>query len=155
MSERDILESIKSYYELDKIDPNGYSPLSLAFIGDSVFGMIVKSVITMQANCPANQLNSKSVRYVKAVSQAKMYDYLEGAGILTSQEESIIRRGRNAKSANTAKNASVGDYRKATGLEALIGYLYLKGESDRAVELVHKCMNMLDAGNKEANKQSD
>lgn len=141
----DLLDSITTQYSLEAVDPNTYSPLSLAFIGDGVYGLIVKTVITMQGNCSANQLDTKSVRYVKAVSQAKMIDMMLENDYLTEEESNIYRRGRNGKSASKAKNASTMEYRKATGLEALVGYLYLKGETDRAVEIVKWGMEMLDA----------
>lgn len=139
-----ILDSIIKAYDLSKVDANIYSPLSLAFIGDSVYGLVVKSVVTLWANCPANTLNAKTTFYVKAVSQAKIIDMLIDANILSEDEYNIYRRGRNAKSSSTAKNASVGDYRKATGLEALIGYLYLEGNTKRLVEIIRQGMQMLD-----------
>lgn len=131
-----MLDSIKEQFELTGSDPNAYSPLTLAFIGDSIFGTIVKTVVVLEGNCPANELDKKAVRYIKATSQAKMVDFLLDNTMLTQEEENILRRGRNAKSATTAKNASVGDYRKATGLEALVGYLYLQGNSERCVEII-------------------
>lgn len=135
-----MLELIKKEFGVEGQTPNLLSPLTLAFIGDSVFGTIVKSVVVLSGNCPANELDKKSVKYVKAVSQAKMVDFLVENELLTEEESNILRRGRNAKSPTTAKNASVGDYRKATGLEALIGYLYLQGNEERAVELIKKCI---------------
>lgn len=144
MIESGILQGIIEEYQLKEVNPNTYSPLSLAFIGDSVFGLVVKSVVTLWANCPANELNKKTTRYVKAVSQARIYDFLMDTQVLSEEEANIMRRGRNAKSATTAKNASVGDYRKATGLEALIGYLYLKGETNRLIEIMRSGMEVLD-----------
>ena len=144
MEDIGILNSITEEYELKEVNPNTYSPLSLAFIGDSVYGLVVKTVVTMWANCPANELNSKTTKYVKAASQAKIITMLLDSGILTEEEANIYRRGRNAKSGTTAKNASVGDYRMATGLEALVGYLYLKGNTDRLVHLVRVGMDLLD-----------
>jgi len=143
MSDISILNGIMSEYKLKQVDPNTYSPLSLAFIGDSVFGLVVKTVVTMWANCPANQLNSKTNKYVKAVSQAKMVDALLDKNVLSEEEENIYRRGRNAKSSTTAKNASVGDYRKATGLEALVGYLYLQGDTKRLVYIIKTGMESI------------
>ena len=132
----DFMFEIKKQFGLENIDPNTYSPLSLAYIGDCVYDLVVRTVITMQANCPANMLNKKTVYYVKAVNQAKIYDLFLEDEMLTSEEASILRRGRNAKSATVAKHASVGDYRKATAVEALVGFLYLKGRSDRLIELM-------------------
>lgn len=140
----DFLEQLKSQFELEGSKLNEYSPLTLAFIGDAVYGMAVKSVIVLKGNCPANELNAKSVKYVKAVSQAKIVEYFADNNILNDVEADILRRGRNAKASSTAKNASVGDYRKATGLEALIGSLYLKGDNVRLIELVKIGMDMID-----------
>jgi ribonuclease-3 family protein len=139
-----VIDKIKSRFGLTGDDPGQYSPLSLAFIGDSVYGEVAKTVVVLRANCPADALNRKSVKYVKAVSQAKAVDYLLDKGIFTEEEASVYRRGRNAKSPTGAKNASVGDYRKATGLEAVFGYLYLKGDTDRVVELMKTIVDFLD-----------
>lgn len=132
----DFMEKIKSLFALEDIDPNTYSPITLAYIGDCVYELVIRTVITMHANCPANILNKQVVWYVKAVNQAIIYDLYMEDGVLSSEEASILRRGRNAKSATVAKHASVGDYRKATAVEALVGYLYLKGRSDRLIELI-------------------
>lgn len=138
-----MLELIKKEFNISGENPNSLSPLTLAFIGDSVFGAIVKTVVVLSGNCPANELDKKAVKYIKATSQAKMADFLLENEMLTEEENNIYRRGRNAKSPTTAKNASVGDYRKATGLEALVGYLYLQGKQERVVELVRQCVDAL------------
>lgn len=138
-----MIEDIRRSFDLAGDDPGQYSPLSLAFIGDSVYGAIVKSIVVLSGNCPANTLDKKAVKYIKAVSQAKVADHLVDSNLLTDEEMAIYKRGRNAKSPTTAKNAPVGDYRKATGLEALVGWLYLRGEMDRVLEIVHIAMNCL------------
>ena len=138
-----LLNAIKEKFGHEGADPGQYSPLTLAFIGDSVYGAIVKTAVVLEGNCPANTLDRKAVRYIKAVSQAKGADYLIDNGILSDEEMSIYRRGRNTKSPTVAKNAPVGDYRKATGLEALIGYLYLKGDMDRVMDIIEKVMSVL------------
>jgi ribonuclease-3 family protein len=134
----DILDNIKSQFGLDDIDPARYSPLTLAFIGDSVFDLVVKTVMVERANCPANVLHRRTSSIVKAQSQAQMAQYYLDNDLLTEEELTIYKRGRNAKSATTAKNASVSDYRKATGVEALTGYLYLCKRTGRLVELINK-----------------
>ncbi len=136
MADHDMLSTIKERFNLTGDDPGQYSPLSLAFIGDSIYGAVVKSIVVLEGNCPANALDHKAVKYVEAISQAKAADHMTENDIFTEEEMAIYRRGRNAKSPTTAKNAPVGDYRKATGLEAVIGWLYLKGEMERVVELV-------------------
>lgn len=133
-----MLDLIKEKFEAGGQEPRQLSPLTLAFIGDSVYGMIIKTMVVLAGNCPANELDKKAVKYVKATTQAKIFDYLTENEVLTDEEADVLRRGRNAKSATTAKNASVGDYRKATGVEALVGYLYLCGRQERVVELMEK-----------------
>lgn len=140
--DQSILENIKDKFGLADIDVNGYSPLSLAFIGDCVFDLVVKTVVVERANRSANILHRKTSRIVRAQSQAQMVMWFIEKGILSDEELAIYKRGRNAKSATTAKNASVGDYRKATGLEALIGYLYLKNRTSRIVELIKTGMDL-------------
>ena len=131
-----MIDKIKDQFGLTGVDPGQYSPLSLAFIGDSIYGAIVKTMVVLEGNCPANRLDAKAVKYIKAVSQAKAADYLLDNDLLTEEEIAIYKRGRNAKSPTTAKNAPVGDYRKATGLEAVIGYVYLKGDMDRVMTIM-------------------
>lgn len=140
-----MLEKIKQQFGLFGDDPNLYSPLSLAFIGDSIYGAVIKTMVVLQGNCPANRLDSKAVKYIKAVSQAEAADYLLANDILTEEELAIYKRGRNAKSPTTAKNAPVGDYRKATGLEAVIGYIYLKGDMDRVIGLIGEAVKANDS----------
>ena len=136
-----ILDNIREQFVLKDIEPSQYSPLALAFIGDSVFDLVVKTVLVERANCPANVLHRRTSGIVKAQSQAKMAQWFIDNDILTEEEHNIYRRGRNAKSATTAKNASVADYRKATGVEALIGYLYLLNRTERLVELIKTGMD--------------
>lgn len=145
MDNRSILEVIKDQYNLKEIKPGEYSPLSLAFIGDSVFDVIVKTVVVERGNCQANKLHMKTSRIVKAESQAKIIDYLRNEGLLSEEEQNMYRRGHNAKSNTKAKNASYSDYSKATGLECLIGYLYLCGRTERAVELARIGMEYLES----------
>ncbi len=139
-----MIDAIKRAFNLEGDDPSQYSPLSLAFIGDSVYGAIIKSVVVLKGNCPANTLDKKAVKYIKAVSQAKAADHLIEEELLTDEELAVYKRGRNAKSPTAAKNAPLGDYRKATGLEALIGYLYLMGRQERVLELLKTAVDLLD-----------
>lgn len=116
-----------------KVEPDLLSPLTLAFIGDTVYDLLVREEIICNANRPANDLHSLAVKKVKASAQAKAVESIFDS--LNEKEQAVFKRGRNAKSAHTAKNASTGDYHKATGLEALIGYLYLSGETQRIIDL--------------------
>ena len=111
-----------------------YSPLVLAYIGDGVYELIVRTIVVNHGNCPVNQMHRKSSSLVKAASQAEMIHLIMED--LTPEEQAVYKRGRNAKSATAAKNATIQDYRTATGFEALVGYLYLNGEKERLIELV-------------------
>ena len=117
---------------MEKTAARQMSPLALAFLGDAVFGLYVREKLLLQGNAPAQQLHRKAVGYVCARAQSKAVE--EIAGLLSPDEESVYRRGRNAHS-RPPKNADVADYRRATGLEALFGYLHLCGETDRARDL--------------------
>lgn len=112
---------------------NGYSPLALAFLGDAVFGLLVREKLVCEANRPADKLHKLSVKSVNANAQAA------GAKLimphLTDDELSVLKRGRNAHTGHTPKNQSEGDYHYATGLESLFGWLYLKHDDDRIREL--------------------
>lgn len=134
MEEQQLLCYIKQQFELKEADINAYSPLTLAYIGDSIYDLIMKSAVVCRANCAANKLHKQTSELVKAGTQAQMAELLQEH--MTEEEQDIYRRGRNAKSYTTAKNASVADYRKATGLEAVCGYLYLQGRPERVVDLL-------------------
>ena len=135
-----LLEQLKLEFDLKEVDINTYSPLTLAFIGDCVFDQIIRTLLILEGNRSAESLHKAKSKIVKAQSQAAMAMAL--ADVLDEVEADIYRRGRNAKSYTTAKNASVADYRKATGFEALIGYLYLTGKQTRMIELVKKGMSL-------------
>lgn len=129
-----LLGQLKKEFDCKEVDIRTYSPLALAYIGDSIYDVIIRTVVVERGNRSAKKLHRTSVQYVNAGTQARMAEALQE--VLTEEEEEVYKRGRNAKSNSTAKNASVTDYRKATGLEALLGYLYLQDRMDRAVGLV-------------------
>lgn len=108
------------------------SPLQLAYIGDAVYELFVRTYI-LNKTIPVNKLHNETIRYVKAKSQSDIVHALED--ILTEEEKDLVRRGRNAKTNSTPKNAEIIDYKYATGFESLIGYLYLTGKDNRMVEL--------------------
>ena len=124
---------IKEQFGIKDVDIRTYSPLTLAYIGDGIFDIVIRSVVVGKGNTKASQLHKHTSSIVKAHTQAVMIEALEPH--LTKEEADIYRRGRNAKSPTTAKNATMADYRKATGLEALMGYLYLSDDFERVVEL--------------------
>ena len=124
---------IKEQFGIKDVDIRTYSPLTLAYIGDGIFDIVIRSVVVGKGNTKASQLHKHTSSIVKAHTQAVMIEALEPH--LTKDEADIYRRGRNAKSPTMAKNATMADYRKATGLEALMGYLYLSDDFERVVEL--------------------
>ena len=115
------------------MSPDEYSAPALAFLGDGVFDLLVRAYLVRQANRPAGQLHAAKIKHVNANAQAAYA--LKIMPALTEKETAVFRRGRNASSKNTAKNSSGADYHAATGLEALFGYLYLSGQTDRINEL--------------------
>ena len=120
--------------QMPDYDVRAYSPLTLAFLGDAVYELIIRTMVVTRANTNPNLLNKQSSNLVKAATQAEMMHLL--VDHLTEEERAVYRRGRNAHSATKAKNATVTDYRTATGFEALMGYLYLQGKLTRIIDLV-------------------
>ncbi len=110
-----------------------YSPLTLAFLGDAVYSLLVRNMLSLTANKPTGKLHKESITYVNAAFQAQMIKEL--LPILTEDETAVFKRGRNAHSSHSPKNQSDADYRYATGLEALYGYLYLCGYTQRIKEI--------------------
>ena len=132
---------IKEQFGIKDVDIRTYSPLTLAYIGDGIFDIVIRSVVVGKGNTKASQLHKHTSSIVKAHTQAVMIEALEPH--LTKEEADIYRRGRNAKSPTMAKNATMADYRKATGLEALMGYLYLSDDFERVVELTKLGMQLI------------
>jgi len=137
-----MLEQIKCVFACKENDIRAYSPLTLAYIGDAVYDLIIRTVIVERGNRAVNELHRRATRYVNAPAQARMIEALLPS--LTEEEEAVYRRGRNAKPHTTAKNATVQDYRKATGMEALLGYLYLNDKMERVLELCRTGIAALD-----------
>ncbi len=129
-----LSHAVLSMFGVEPRDIHTYSPLVLAFIGDDVFDLIIRTLLVEEANEPVNTLHKKASGIVKAASQKLIYEAI--ADELTEEEEGVYRRGRNAKSNTMAKNASVSEYRSATGFEALIGFLFLAGRMERVLSLV-------------------
>ena len=128
------VEYLKQLFDLPEVKVKQYSPLTLAYIGDAAYELVVRTVLVSRANTQVNKLHHAASNLVKAETQSRMIDVLEPH--FTPEEEHIYKRGRNAKSYTSAKNASITDYRRATGFEALMGYLYLKGEFTRMLDLI-------------------
>lgn len=134
--ETGFLQMISGAFPEKRQDIRTYSALTLAYIGDVVYDLIIRTVVVGRGNRPVNDLHRITVKYVSASAQAKMAQAI--AQELTEEEKTVYRRGKNTKPHTTAKNASVSDYLKATGFEAVLGYLYLTDQLDRALELVKK-----------------
>ena len=134
-----IYSAIIEKFAMEKQDIRTISPLTLAYIGDSVFDLTIKTMVVGKGNAPVNKMHKKVSEIVKAHGQVLMYEAIKD--ILTEEESSVFKRGRNAKSYTSAKNATKIDYRIATGYEALIGYLYLQDKMDRVLELVNICLD--------------
>lgn len=131
-SDYDLLNDIEQLAG-GKADPNELSSLALAYMGDCVFEMLVRTYVIYKGGRHVKGLNIISDKMVNAKAQSDMYNRIKD--MLTDEEAGVYRRGRNAKSASVSKSSTLADYRRATGLEALFGYLYLKGDIRRAVEL--------------------
>lgn len=114
---------------------NDYSPLTLAFLGDAVYEQLVREKIVRQANMPVHKLHERAVELVRAEYQASAIKRLTEQGSLTEKEQDIFRRGRNACGVTVPKHSTVAEYRAATGLECLFGYLFLAEEHQRIREL--------------------
>ena len=133
-----LLSQIKETFACKETDIRTYSPITLAFLGDCIYDLVIRTVLVERCNRDANSLHKIKSAVVKADAQAEMIEAL-----LPEEEAGVYRRGRNAKTSHTAKNASVVDYRKATGFEALMGYLYLTEQTDRLLFLVKKGLTLI------------
>ena len=127
-------KAIKETFHTAEINPDQYSPLTLAYMGDCAYEIVIRTLLVTKANTHVDRLNKKASSLAKAVTQSQMITAIQEQ--LTEEELAIYKRGRNAKSYTSAKNASINDYRKATGFEALIGWLYLKGNFERMTEII-------------------
>ena len=127
---QDILER----FDCREQDVRNFSPLTLAYIGDCVYELIVRTMVVERGNRPPRKLHNESSEFSKAGTPRKIYEALLDE--VTKEEADILRRGKNAHFHTKAKNATVLEYRSATALEALLGYLYLTGKMERVLELL-------------------
>ncbi len=135
-------QDIINYFDGKDIDIRTYSPLTLAYIGDDVFDLIIRTIVVNKGNTSPNKLHGNTVQYVSARAQSIILDSI--MPILTDEEKDIARRGRNSKPHSKAKNASTIDYLKATALESIVGYLYLKDDMERIFELIKYGINKIE-----------
>ncbi|HHW56855.1 MAG TPA: Mini-ribonuclease 3 [Clostridia bacterium] len=142
--EKNTIGFLENLNLIDEKGVSNLSPLVLAFIGDAVYSLYIRTMIVAKESKPVNFLNKETVKYVKATAQAqsikRIYDFL------TEEEKDIVRRGRNVKSNTMPKGVQVQAYRYATGFEALLGYLYLKGEFERLKNIMELSMETIKVG---------
>ena len=124
---------INEFHLGDKVPPSQYSALSLAYIGDCVYELFVRTYILKDLNLPVNKLHKTAIKMVNAKAQSDLFQKVKDK--LSEEEMAVYKRGRNTNS-HPPKNADMVDYKSATGIEALIGYLYLKGDSERILEIL-------------------
>ena len=144
--EKSLGYEIDSYmcevFQMEEVDVSTYSPLTLAYRGDCIYDLIIRSLVVNKGNKQVNKLHQETSSLVQASTQSLMMRTMQE--YLTEEEHAIYKRGRNAKSVSPAKNQSITDYRRATGFEALLGYLYLKKEWKRMLDLVKIGLDSLD-----------
>lgn len=128
------IEKLNELFHLENRDLKTYSPLTLAYIGDAIYDLVIRTILVKRGNCPVNQLHKKASSLVKAGKQSEIIEIIEP--VLTEEEYKVYKRGRNAHSPTMAKHATMSEYRRATGFEALMGYLYLKEEYERMLTLI-------------------
>lgn len=147
-------QELRERFDLKDRDIREYSPLVLAYIGDSIYDLIVKTLVISQGNRPVQTLHRQTSELVQASAQSRMMRTLQP--LLTQEELAVYKRGRNAKSVSPAKNQSVTDYRRATGFEALMGFLYLNREWSRMLELVQTGLDSLEtSGEKKTGEENE
>lgn len=130
----EFVSYMNELFQMEEVDIREYSPLTLAYIGDCVYDLVIKSLVINAGNKQVNKLHQETSRLVQASTQSLMMRTMQEH--LTEEEHAVYKRGRNAKSVSPAKNQSITDYRRATGFEALLGYLYLKKDYKRMLDLV-------------------
>lgn len=137
-----IIKEIHQQFGEIKNDIRAYSPLTFAYIGDAVYEMVIRTLVVEKGQQAVHALHKQTTKIVCAATQAAMIDALQD--IMTPEEQDIFRRGKNSKINSSAKNMSLEDYRKATGFEAVCGYLYLQGQTARIVEMVRTGLDRLE-----------
>lgn len=133
---------MQELFRMQEVDIKEYSPLAPTYIGDAVYELIIRSLVLNEGNRQVQKMHKRTSSMVQASAQARIITALNDR--LTEEEHAVYKRGRNAKSMSPAKNQSVSDYHKATGFEALMGYLYLKKEWKRMLELIKAGLDALE-----------
>jgi ribonuclease-3 family protein len=140
--EASLNDYLNGKFDIEPKDIRTYSPLTLAYIGDAIFDVVIRSILVNKGNTAVNKLHQRASSIVKAPTQAKMAAALMDE--FTEEEADWYRRGRNSKPHTKAKNATTMDYLEATGFEAVMGYLYLTGDMDRICELINRGIECLE-----------
>ena len=130
----EFYDQIREVLGLPETDVDSYSPLVLAYMGDCVYDLIIKSMVVSRGNKQVHRMHEETSSYVQASAQSLMMRTIQQH--LTEEEHAVYRRGRNTRSVSAAKNQTITDYRRATGFEALVGYLFLKKRYARLMQLV-------------------
>ena len=130
----EFFEGLEKHLTLEPFKANTYSPLALAYIGDSIYDLVIRTMVMNQGSKAVGKMHKEVSGYVNANAQAKIYYAI--ADQLTEEEQGAFKRGRNANTKSTPKNADLKTYKHATGFEAVLGYLYLQGNMDRLLELI-------------------
>ncbi|AVM68533.1 ribonuclease III [Lachnospiraceae bacterium oral taxon 500] len=132
----DIFADFLARLQIVPKDIKTYSPLSLAYLGDNIFDLFLRYMVVAEGNAQAHRYHERVTAYVKAGGQAAFYEKIKAE--LTEEEQTIFKRGRNAKTLHVPKHSSPEEYAVATGVETLLGYLFLKGEMERLSVLMAK-----------------
>lgn len=133
------MESSKSMWMYPRDNPKELSSLVLAYVGDAVFELYIRTSLVAKGRSKVNDLHRQASDLVRAVSQAELLQRLEP--VLNQEERDVARRGRNAKSGSTPKNVEMVTYRISTGFEALLGYLFLSRQEERIIDLLDYLFN--------------
>jgi len=128
-------EKVLEQFNFSEGEINNMPPLVLAYVGDAVYEVFVRTFLVSEGCVPVHKLHKRSIKYVKAKAQSDIIHRIMEK--LNEDELNVVRRGRNAKSGTIPKNADVTEYKYATGFEALIGYLYLKKDNNRLLEVLN------------------
>ena len=136
-------------YVLRDIDVKQLNALALAYMGDAVYEQAVREHLLRSGRVRPNVLHKEATQYVSAKSQATILKKMLASGFLTEEEEAIMRRGRNAKSGSVPKNTKVGTYKSSSGFEAVVGYLYLLGRTERTKEFIDESISVIETTKEE------
>ena len=131
-------------YVLRDMDVKQLNALALAYMGDAVYEQAVREHLLRSGRVKPNVLHREATKYVSAKSQAAILQEMMSANYLTEEEAAIMRRGRNAKSGSVPKNTAVGTYKNSSGFEAVLGYLYLLGRTDRIMEFIVESIRIIE-----------